>query len=183
MWKRTAVLKGLSWGQLWAFVFSKTLFQLHLTKAFTWLRKLPQGWPDSWIRCWEESCEVAALESMVAPCYVVMLWFSKSCSHSVGWYSLSDVSVRWRMSQEGCPLQCGAHSFLVQWHITKPSTLEGTTCRDAAHTISVLWRATGSNCLCGEVTGRKARSMAGLEKSGKILCCRANLQVKMMSVE
>lgn len=52
-----------------------------------------------------------------------------------------------------------------------------------AHTSSVLGRVTSSTGLFGEVTGRNARSITGLEKSGKILCCRANLQVKMMSVK
>lgn len=52
-----------------------------------------------------------------------------------------------------------------------------------AHTSSVLGRISSSTGLLGEVTGRNARSITGLEKSGKILCCRANLQVKMMSVK
>lgn len=52
-----------------------------------------------------------------------------------------------------------------------------------AHTTSVLGRVTSSTGLFGEVTGRNARSITGLEKSGKILCCRANLKVKMMSVK
>jgi hypothetical protein len=37
-----------------------------------------------------------------------------------------------------------------------------------------LGRVTGPKCLFGEVTGRKACSAPGLEKSGKILCSRAN---------
>lgn len=76
-------------------------------------------------------------------------------------------------------LSCGTSR-----HTTEPSsTLGNTTGRNPAHTVSVLGRVTGSKCFCGEVTGRKARSMTGLEKSGKILCCCANLQVKIMSVK
>lgn len=71
----------------------------------------------------------------------------------------------------------GSSSSCPAWpggHLPEPSTAEKVMHRHLAHTTSVFCRITGPRCLPGEVTGRKACSMPGFEKSGKILCSRAN---------
>lgn len=94
-------------------------------------------------------------------------------------------TVRLRTSEEGCHLKVGLilllsrqHSGTLIWYVLGFVK----TSKDPTHTVSVLGRVTGPECLLGEVTGRKACSEPGLEISGKILCSRANLQVKMMRV-
>lgn len=58
--------------------FPKTRSQLHLTIAFIRLKKCPGGWPDSCIKCQDGSCGEVAM----APCYVIMWWFSRACRQS-----------------------------------------------------------------------------------------------------
>lgn len=90
-------------------------------------------------------------------------------------------TVRWRTSKEGCHLRVGLFLLLSRQHSGTPLWCAlgfVRTSRDPTHTASVLGRVTGPECLLGEVTGRKACSVPGLEISGKILCSRANFYKK-----
>lgn len=171
MSKRTAVLRSLSQGRLRVFKFPLTLFHLILTTALmtekniqevdqiaTKTAAMEQWWPHaSW------SCDGAQ-----AP------------AGRVGWDPLSGEGLRRKHAAQGWGSLFSC-SGSIQAHHCAFGFIK--TNRDPVHTVSILGGVTGPKCLLGEDTGRKACSMPGLEKSGKILCSRANLQVKMISVK
>lgn len=186
MWKRTAVLKSLSQGQLWRFIVPKTLFHRHHTIAFRWLKTFNEVDQIA-----EQNAEkvVVKPQRWRPPCrWPHAMWsgngFQSPVHKEWGGIHFQVFQSDAGLHRKAPPGVWGTVFSCPVWHIGTPlSPLGKTTCRNPAHTTSVLWSVTGSTCLFGEVTGRKTRSRPGLEKSGKILCCRANLQVKTMSVK
>lgn len=168
MEKRTAVLGSLSQGQLRVFKFLMTLLYLHLTIAFTWLKSIQEV---DQIAIW--NAKLTAIEKQWWP---HASWSCDGVQDPMAGSSV-EPTVRWRTSKEGCHLRVALVLLLSRQHsgtliwcalgLVKPSS-------DPTHTVSVLGRVTSPECLLGEVTGRKACSVPGLEISGKILCSRAN---------